>query len=288
MLFCKQIACTVAKVASNASVAGTISKEKGEKGLKKTPFDAFDDDGDDGASTVAPSGKSLKTISGASSIASTAHGVSGVSGKIKSVWGLIAEEDESASEEGGDWGGDEEQDLEDFKITAINPAVLAQDVSKFHDLVTNKQLWDHKDWSHLFTEDPEDPTKMICLPTQKRIYKDEIVGQGHTGTCNYVKQMKKCMLATEIFGKFEMRKLPTDPTKLPSFDEMRTAYGQLLPCYDVVSTYLPLKVNVLSGKKHTHKKIWTANSVLGMGVCYWNAVGGPLYFRGTALQGLTD
>ena len=125
---------------------------KASKKDQKLSGDALMEEVDgDAASTVAPSGSSRVTASSALGVSTTADALSTVDEGSFS---------DSASEE-------------DHDILRSNPAAaLAQDNSKYHRMVREKQLWTIEPYSHLLRSDPMDPSKLECLPTKKHVYRD--------------------------------------------------------------------------------------------------------------------
>ena len=66
---------------------------------------------------------------------------------------------------------------------------------------------------------------------------------------------------------------------------MRMAFGDLLPAYDKIGEFLPLRLRMTNGKKQSWVQTFPLDCALGLAAVYWNAVGGPTHFRQSEPQG---
>ena len=88
-----------------------------------------------------------------------------------------------------------------------------------------------------------------------------------------------------MYGPFDMQMVPSTRDIIPTLDELRAGYGNVLPAYDIVTNRLPAGVRVRSGKKGTNDRDWYTCAVLALGAVYWDGMGGPNFFRQKITQG---
>ena len=236
---------------------------KASKKDQKLSGDALMEEVDgDAASTVAPSGSSRVTASSALGVSTTADALSTV-----------------------DEGSGSDSVSEDLDILRGNPAALAHDNSTYHLLVREQRLWNLEQYKHLYKNIPGEFGWLLCLPTGKRVWRAGGGPTGHEISEAYYAIMKKFVMASDFFGAFYMDRMPQTMGRVPTMEEMRIAYGDRIPAYDLVSQYLPRGIRVKSGGAGLNTKVWPARAVLGMGAVYWNGIGGPTHFRGTRPHG---
>jgi hypothetical protein len=201
----------------------------------------------------------------------TEGGVSASTGVSSKAMPPIREED--------DIGSDESEN----NALKLNPAARAKDDTTIVDLARKGKLWMHGDYKHLFR--PLEHGMYLCLPTQKQLH---AVGGGHVNSDHYITSMKRYILATRLFGTFDMDKIPKDPLVVPKMDEILKGYGSQLPAYDFVGQYTPANIRITNGKSKWWTYVWPAKNVLGMAVVYWDAKTGPGHFRQAKTQGGLD
>ena len=167
-----------------------------------------------------------------------------------------------------------------------SPAKLAKDSTYHHGLVKQGKIWEHAVYKYLFHEVPGDTDQLLCLPTQRQVWKYSDGRNGaHDASEYFLAMMKKHMLAVDLFGGFDMTAIPEDPNRVPSLKQMRAGYGDKIPAYDTVNQYLPVNVRLTNCKAQSWVQVWPCRSVMGMAVVFWDGTGGPGHFRQPAPQG---
>ena len=148
------------------------------------------------------------------------------------------------------------------------------------------KIWLNPKYKCLFKEVPGEPGQLLCLPTLKKVW-EESDGRngGHDATGMFLAKMKQHMLAVDIFGRFDMTAVPKDPNRVPTLEEIQKGYGERVPAYDRVSSYLPVNVRLTNGKAQSWVTFWPCPCVMAMGVVFWDGTGGVGHFRQKTPQG---
>ena len=125
-----------------------------------------------------------------------------------------------------DASSSDDESVDDLTLPAQSQIhLLPTDSSTLHEIATNGKAWEIDKYKCLFRRvDPLDPHTLLCLPTGKQVHDQ---GGGHATSEADVSQMKKFLLAVDMYDPFDMQMEPMARGTLEAVvvPEVRTSPG---------------------------------------------------------------